>query len=68
MRVSITIPVYNAEDYLDACIESALNQTHADMEIVEVDDGSTDASVRYLTAMQIGYASATNPMAGRHRP
>ena len=52
MRVSIAIPVYNAEDYLDECIQSALNQTHADTEIVAVDDGSTDASGEILD----GYA------------
>ena len=52
VRVSIAIPVYNAEDYLDACIESALNQTHAGTEIVAIDDGSTDSSGEILD----GYA------------
>lgn len=42
--VSIIIPVFNAEDYLDATINSALNQTWSNKEIIIVDDGSTDNS------------------------
>ena len=44
MKVSIVIPVYNAEKYLGACIESCINQTYKDIEIIIVDDGSTDNS------------------------
>ena len=51
-RVSIVIPVYNAEKYLDECIRSALDQTYADVEVVAVDDGSTDSSPEILD----GYA------------
>ncbi len=43
-RVSIVIPVYNAEKYLDRCIESAVNQIYKETEIILVDDGSTDLS------------------------
>lgn len=43
--VSIIIPVYNAERYLDACLNSAVNQTWPDKEIIIVDDGSTDHSL-----------------------
>lgn len=43
-RVSIIIPVYNGEKYLNRCIESAINQTVEDIEIVLINDGSTDAS------------------------
>ena len=52
MRVSIVIPVYNAEPYLDECIRSALDQTYPNTEIIAVDDGSTDSSPEILD----GYA------------
>ena len=42
--ISVIIPVYNVEEYLRECIESVLNQTFRDFEIILVDDGSTDSS------------------------
>lgn len=42
--VSVIVPVYNVEIYLDECIESVVNQTHKRLEIILVDDGSTDNS------------------------
>lgn len=42
--ISIIIPVYNVEKYLDQCLESVLNQSHADFECILVNDGSTDNS------------------------
>ena len=44
IKVSILVPVYNVEPYLPECIQSALNQTYKNFEIVLVDDGSIDAS------------------------
>ena len=41
---SIIIPVYNVKDYLDACVQSILDQTYSNYEIILVDDGSTDES------------------------
>ncbi|MDE2588041.1 MAG: glycosyltransferase, partial [Patescibacteria group bacterium] len=48
MKVSIIIPVYNVEKYLNDCIRSALNQTYRDIEIIAIDDGSKDNSMRIL--------------------
>ena len=42
--ISIIIPVYNAADYLNRCMESLRNQTYDKLEIILVDDGSKDAS------------------------
>lgn len=42
---SIVIPVYNAEQYLNRCIQSVLNQTFSDFELILVNDGSTDNSL-----------------------
>ncbi len=43
-RVSVVVPVYNVAAYLDTCLESLAEQTFGDLEVVMVDDGSTDAS------------------------
>ena len=43
-KVSVVVPVYNVEQYLDACVQSLLAQTLGEIEIVLVDDGSTDRS------------------------
>ena len=51
--VSVIVAVQNVEDYLDDCLTSLLNQTFTDMEIICVNDGSTDNSLNILN----GYAS-----------
>ena len=40
--ISVIVPIYNVENYLDRCIESIVNQTYKDLEIILVDDGSPD--------------------------
>ena len=42
--VSVLVAVYNVEDYLTRCLESVISQTYKELEIVLVDDGSTDSS------------------------
>ena len=43
-KISIIIPVYNVESYIRECLESLINQTYQNLEIILVDDGSTDSS------------------------
>lgn len=43
-RISIIIPVYNVQNYLSQCIDSVVNQTYSNLQIILVDDGSTDSS------------------------
>lgn len=47
-KVSICIPTYNGAKYLEACLDSVLSQTYKDIEILAVDDGSTDATFEIL--------------------
>lgn len=51
MLISIILPVFNAEKYLSQCIESLLQQNYAKIEIVAVNDGSTDRSGEILNKM-----------------
>ena len=43
-KISVIVPVYNVEAYLERCVESILKQTYSNLEILLVNDGSTDAS------------------------
>ena len=46
--ISIIIPIYNSEKFLRETLESAINQTYTNIEIICVDDGSTDNSLKIL--------------------
>ena len=48
VKVSVVVPVYNVEDYLEECLDSIVNQTLDDIEIICVNDGSTDNSLEIL--------------------
>lgn len=47
-KVSVILPVYNVSDYLRQCMDSIVGQTLKDIEIICVDDGSTDDSLAIL--------------------
>lgn len=47
-QVSIILPVYNVSEYLERCLNSILNQTYISIEIIAVNDGSTDSSLEIL--------------------
>lgn len=55
METSIIIPVYNAQDTLENCIDSILNQTYKDFEIVLINDGSTDNSQEIIDSYKKKY-------------
>ena len=52
VKVSIIVPIYNQEKYLKRCLDSLVAQTLSDIEIICVNDGSTDSSVQILDAYQ----------------
>lgn len=47
-KISVILPVYNVEKYLEKCLDSILNQTFDDFELICIDDGSTDTSLSIL--------------------
>ena len=58
IKVSVIVPVYNAEHYLEQCLDSILEQTYKDFELIIIDDGSTDHSgkicERYIQQFRYG--------------
>ena len=52
IKVSIIVPIYNTEKYLEKCIESIRKQTYSYLEIILVNDGSTDGSLDICTKYQ----------------
>jgi len=68
--VSVVIPVYNSEKYLEECLDSVISQTYQNVEIIVVNDGSTDSSpdilkkysdkVNVISQKNNGLASALN--------
>lgn len=57
MRLSIIIPIYNVEDALQRCLDSVLAQVDETMEVVLIDDGSTDSSGKIAEEMTVGRAN-----------
>lgn len=73
MKISIIVPIYNVKPYLEQCILSIINQTYLNLEIILVNDGSTDGSllicenfakkddrIVLITQQNMGLSSARN--------
>ena len=71
--ISVVIPIYNTEKYLDDCIKSVMNQSYKNLDIILVNDGSTDKSksicekwqqqddrIRLINQINMGAAMAKN--------
>lgn len=46
--VSVIIPIYNAEKYMNRCIDAVLNQKYKNIEVILINDGSVDSSKKYV--------------------
>lgn len=68
MKVSVIVPAYNQARYLRACLDSIWFQDHPEIEIVVVDDGSTDDTASVLEAYQASIASDTASYASFYDP
>src|SRR5262245_18723963 len=70
-RITVVLPVYNHENYVEQTLRSLFAQTYSDFEIVAVDDGSTDASLevlnRHAGRLSIIESSHEGPAAARNR-
>ncbi len=55
MKVSVIVPVYNVEDYIEKCLESLVHQTLTDLEIIVVNDGSPDNSEKIIKKYEKKY-------------
>lgn len=73
MRISVVIPVYNVSQYIAACLDSVLNQSYQDIQIILINDGSTDgsdsicrayadkySSIKYLSQTNMGLSATRN--------
>ena len=68
--ISIIVPIYNAEDYVENCINSLINQTKTEIEIILINDGSTDSTdgiIRKYSDKRIKYFSNKNQGIGKTR-
>ena len=62
--ISVIVPVYNTEKYLEKCVMSILNQTYKNLEIILIDDGSTDNSPQICDSL----AEKDNRITVIHQP
>ncbi len=54
-KVSVIVPVYNVENYIEKCLNSLVNQTLEDMEIIVVNDGTKDNSMKIVEEFKAKY-------------
>ena len=59
IKTSVIIPVYNTSPYIEECIDSVFAQTQKEIEVIVVNDGSTDDSLEILMCMQEKYPQLT---------
>ena len=52
MKVSVIVAAYNIEDYIERCINSVINQSFSDIEIIVVNDGSSDGTLEKLNILK----------------
>ena len=68
--ISIVVPIYNAEKYLNKCLDSLINQTKKELEFILINDGSTDNSEKIITSYhdkRIKYFKNKNQGIGKTR-
>lgn len=66
IKVSVIVPVYNSEKYLIKCVESLINQTLDNIELIFINDGSTDESLRILNEYKKKYPLKINIITTRN--
>lgn len=65
IKVSVVIPVYNTEKYVREAVESIMNQTLRELEIIIINDGSTDNSLQVVEELAAGRQSDTGVFANQ---
>ena len=60
--ISVVVPVYKVENYLERCVESLLAQTYENIEIILVDDGSPDALISVWVAVVVVWLPPVTPV------
>lgn len=55
VNISIIVPVYNVEEYIKRCMDSLIDQSFEDYEIIVVNDGTKDNSMKYVYKLQSEY-------------